>query len=144
MDIEQTQAAIDAYLAALVAREDIAPFFADDTVLTLVEIGQETRGREAVAGAIADLHQRTFDGRPEVGNLIVGEGKAAGEFVFVGTHTGDFAGIPATGRSVRVPYTVFYDLDGGRITALRIQGVASGLVAQLTSAATPAAGAPTP
>ena len=140
----QTQAAIDAYLAALVAREDIAPFFADDAVLTLVEVGQETRGREAVAGAIADLHQRTFDARPEVLNLVVGEGKAAGEFVFAGTHTGDFVGIPATGRSVRVPYTVFYDLEGGRITALRFQGFASGLGAQLTAEATPAAGAPTP
>ncbi len=140
----QTQAAIDAYLAALVAREDIAPFFADDAVLTLVEVGQETRGREAVAGAIADLHQRTFDARPEVANLVVGEGKAAGEFVFVGTHIGDFVGIPPTGRSVRVPYTVFYDLEGGRIAALRIQGFASGLGAQLTAAATPAAGAPAP
>jgi steroid delta-isomerase-like uncharacterized protein len=144
MSLEETQAVIDGYLTALVDREDIAPFFSDDVVLTLVEFGQEIQGREAVAGAIVDLHQQTFDARPEVMNLIVGEGKAAGEFVFIGTHTGEFAGIPTTGRSVQVPYTVFYDLADGQITALRIQGFASGIVAQLTAEATPAAGTPAP
>jgi steroid delta-isomerase-like uncharacterized protein len=144
MSLEETQAVVDAYLTSLVDREDIAPFFIDDVVLTLVEFGQEIQGREAVAGAIVDLHQQTFDARPEVMNLIVSEGKAAGEFVFVGTHTGEFVGIPPTGRSVQVPYTVFYDLADGQITALRIQGFASGIVAQLTAEASPAAGTPTP
>ena len=138
-DAEQTRAALEPYLAALVAREDVAPYFADDVVLTLVEVGQEIRGREAVAGAIAELHQATFDAEPEVSNLVVGESNAAGEFVFVGTHIGEFAGIPATGHAVRVPYTVFYDLADGQIAALRIQGFASGLVAQLTAKATPTA-----
>ena len=142
MDVEQTRAVIEPYVAALGAREDVAPYLADDVVLTLVEVGQEIQGRDAVAGAIAELHQQTFDARPEVINLIVGEGKAAGEFVFVGTHTGEFAGIPATGRSVRVPYTVFYDLADGKITALRLQGFASGLVAAITADAMPAAGTP--
>src|ERR671917_295481 len=66
MSLEETQAVIDGYLTALVDREDIAPFFSDDVVLTLVEFGQEIQGREAVAGAIVDLHQQTFDARPEV------------------------------------------------------------------------------
>ncbi len=140
MDVAQTRAVLDPYLAALVAREDIAPYFADDVVLTLVEIGQEIAGRDAVAGAIDDLHQQTFDARPEVVHLVVSEGSAAGEFVFAGTHTSEFAGIAATGREVRVPYTVFYDLDDGQITALRIYGFASGLMAQLTAEATPTAG----
>lgn len=35
MSAAETQAVIDAYLAALVAREDIAPFFSDDVVLEL-------------------------------------------------------------------------------------------------------------
>ena len=138
-DVEQTRADLERYLTALVAREDVAPYFADDVVLTLVEVGQEIRGREAVANAIAELHQATFDAKPEVTNLVVSEGKAAGEFVFVGTHIGEFVGIPATGRAVRVPYTVFYDLADGQIMALRIQGFASGLVAQLTAEATPTA-----
>ena len=75
----QTRAVIEPYVAALGALEDIAPYLADDVVLTLVEVNQEIQGRDAVAGAIVELHQQTFDARPEVVNLIVGEGKAAGE-----------------------------------------------------------------
>lgn len=66
------------------------------------------------------------------------------EAVFVGTHTGEFVGIPATGRAVAVPYAVFYDLADGEITALRIHGFASGLVAVLTAETTAEAGTPTP
>ncbi len=142
--VEATQSIIDAYLAALVAREDIAPFFSDDVVLDLVDVEQQIQGRDAVAGAIVALHEQTFDARPELTNLIVGEGTAAVEAIFVGTHTGEFAGIPATGRQVAVPYAVFYDVDNGEITALRIHGFASGLVAQLTAEASPAAGTPVP
>ena len=144
MSVTETQSVIDAYLAALVAREDIAPYFSDDVVLELVDIGQQMQGRDTVAGAIVGLHEQTFDARPDLTNLLVGEGTAAVEAVFVGTHTGEFAGIPATGREVAVPYAVFYDLADGEITALRIHGFASGLVAALTAEPSPAAGTPSP
>ena len=74
--------------------------------------------------------------------MVIGEGTAAAEIVFVGTHTGDFAGIPASGQQVAVPYAVFYDLADGKMTALRIHGLATGLVAALTAEATPASTAP--
>lgn len=66
-------------------------------------------------------------------NLLTDEGKAAIEADFVGTHTGEFAGIPATGRLVRVPYAVIYDLHGDQISALRIYFPMSQLIDQLTS-----------
>jgi predicted ester cyclase len=120
MSLEETQAAIDVYLAALVARADIAPSFSDAIVLELVDVNQEIEGREAVAGAIVELHERTFDARPELTNLIVGEGTAAMEAVFIGTHTGEFAGIPASGKAVAVPYAVFYELVEGETTGVAV------------------------
>ena len=45
MSVEETQAAIDAYLTALVAREDIAPFFSDDAMLVLADVDQVIEGR---------------------------------------------------------------------------------------------------
>lgn len=66
-------------------------------------------------------------------NLLVDEGKAALEADFVGTHTGEFAGVQATGRAVRVPYSVVYDLRGDQISKLRIYFPMSLLVEQLTS-----------
>src|SRR5215207_1714757 len=61
MSVDQTQEVIDAYLTALVAREDIAPFFSDDVVVELVDVGQVIQGRDAVAGAIVALHEQMLD-----------------------------------------------------------------------------------
>ena len=52
--------------------------------------------------------------------MIVADGQAAAEFDFVGEHVGEFGGIAATGREVRVPYSVVYDLQGEKIAAVRI------------------------
>ena len=76
--VAQTQAVIEAYLAALVAREDLAPYLSDDVVLELRDVGQRIAGRDAVAAAIAELHQRTFDAHPEVTHRLVGDAQADG------------------------------------------------------------------
>ena len=52
---------------------------------------------------------------------------------FVGIHTAEFAGIAATGRSVRVPIAVSYDLKDGAITSARIYFELPVLMAQLTA-----------
>ena len=55
----------------------------------------------------------------------------AREAVFVGTYFGGFAGIAATGKEVTVPYSVFYELEDGKITNLRIDALVEGIVQQL-------------
>ena len=52
---------------------------------------------------------------------------------FAGTHSGEFAGVPPTGRPVRVPYSVVYDLRDERISALRSYFPMSLLMDQLTN-----------
>jgi predicted ester cyclase len=87
------------------------------------------------------MHQRFFDASPELRSLVCGDGVAAVEAVFVGRHVADFAGVPATGRQVRVPYTMFYELDGDAITELRGYLSMSALLSQLQEpAGRPAAG----
>jgi predicted ester cyclase len=54
---------------------------------------------------------------------------------FVGTHTGEFAGIAATGASLRVPYSVFYVVTDAGLTALRLLPVRQ-MVAELKAAST--------
>ena len=121
---------MDAYLHALTIRASFAEFLTDDVTLDMVGAGMSAQGREQVEGFIRYAHEQAFDGRPELKSLIVDlDGRrAAVEVDFVGRHTGDFAGIPATGRDVRVPYSVHYDLNDGGISALRIYGLAEGLV----------------
>jgi steroid delta-isomerase-like uncharacterized protein len=121
------------YLDALVKRADFPAYFTDDVVATFEGRDQRAEGREAAAQLIRHVHQDAFDARMELKNLLTDQGKAAIEADFAGTHTGEFAGIPATGRKVRVPYSVIYDLRGDQISALRIYFPMSQLRQQLTS-----------
>ena len=68
---------------------------------------------------------------------MVDEHGAAAEAIFVGTHIGDFSGVSATGNSVRVPYSVFYDVDGDKIKSLRIYLPMDQLIAQIGGATEP-------
>ena len=55
----------------------------------------------------------------------------------VGKHTGVFAGIPATGRDVRVPISVAYELEGGLIKHARIYLMVNVLLQQIGPAPAP-------
>jgi steroid delta-isomerase-like uncharacterized protein len=133
---QETEQTIRAYLEALLSGGDFARFFSDDVLWTTMETGEEISGRDAVKGFIIALHSHLFDAKPELRNLIAADGLAAIEAVFVGTHTAEFAGIPATGAEVRLPYSVSYDVSGGKIDALRVYFPISVLIQQLKDAST--------
>jgi predicted ester cyclase len=121
------------YIDALVKRADYPVYFTGDVVATFEGTDQRAVGREAAGQLIRYVHEGAFDARPELKNLLVDDGKAAIEADFVGTHTGEFAGIQPTGRPVRVPYSVVYDIRGDQISALRIYFPMSLLLEQLAS-----------
>jgi hypothetical protein len=54
----------------------------------------------------------------------------------VGTHTGEFAGIAATSASLRVPYSVFYDVTDAGIAGLRAYMPVRQIVAELEASST--------
>ena len=56
-----------------------------------------------------------------------------------GTHRGELMGIPATGKAVAAPGSVFYRVAGGRIAEFRGQVDIMGLMRQLGVIAEPAA-----
>jgi hypothetical protein len=64
---------------------------------------QRADRRDAAGQLIRYVHESAFDARMELKNLLADDGKAAIEADFVGTHTGEFAGIQPTGRAARVP-----------------------------------------
>ena len=115
-----TSKIIRSYLDALVGRGDFGTFFADDVTFDIVGTDQEAHGRQAVSDLITWLHTQAFDASPKVKTLIADDGHAAVEADFVGTHTAEFLGIPPTGKSVNVPYSVIYDIPSDKITALRV------------------------
>jgi steroid delta-isomerase-like uncharacterized protein len=62
----------------------------------------------AKAGGISDLSVRI--------DHLVGEGdKVVARFTLTGTHSGNFQGVPPTGRRVTFPATDIYRFENGRI-----------------------------
>ena len=135
MSTEQVRETMQSYAEALLARGDYGRFFAEEIRFEVVGTGQQAQGAESVEQAIRFLHEVAFDARPEIANVLVDDNAAAAEATFVGRHIGEFAGIGATGRAVRVPYAVFYELDAGTITALRLYMPMDQLLAQIGTAA---------
>jgi steroid delta-isomerase-like uncharacterized protein len=119
MSLESTRETLTAYLKALVSRGPYGQYLTDDVTFTLMGTELEVRGRAAVEQFIRAFHEQAFDAQPELKRTLIGDDLAAVEADFVGTHTGEFLGVPATGRAVSVPYAVVYDLKDGEITALR-------------------------
>jgi|SRR5215212_143890 predicted ester cyclase len=140
MSVEDTQRTMDAYGEDLLGRGSYKRHFADDVRVTIVGTDQEARGPDAAERMIDHLHREAFDAYPEITNAIFAESKALFEALFVGKHVGEFAGIEATGREVRVPYCVVYDLEEEKLKALRLYFPMDVLMRQLGVA--PALGQP--
>ena len=93
---------------------------ADGVVFTHMATGDEHRGPAAVRRMLDYIYHQAFDATADIRSRLVGERQAMIEADLVGKHIGEFAGIPATGRSVRVPFCVVYDLADARIARARV------------------------
>ncbi len=131
MAVELTQRTMRGYLDALLHGGDFGAFFTEDVLWTTMETGERIRGRQAVTDFIVALHTEQFAAAPELRSITYADGVAGLEAVFAGRHVAEFAGIPATGIEVRLPYTVFYSLSGELISELRAYFPILALVAQL-------------
>jgi steroid delta-isomerase-like uncharacterized protein len=63
--------------------------------------------------------------------MIAEENKVAARFSMSGTHLGEFFGVPATGKSIRVQAINFYRLAGDQIVEEYGQPDMLGLLAQI-------------
>ena len=120
MSVEDTRRTMNAYVEDLTKGGPYKRHFSDDVVVSLVGTDQGAEGPDEAEGWINYLHTEAFEAHPELKGVIADDGQAAAEFDFVGKHVGEFGGMSATGREVRVPYSVVYDLEGEKITAVRI------------------------
>jgi steroid delta-isomerase-like uncharacterized protein len=117
MSVEATREVLDRYFAA---DHDDVSMMADDVTFTIMGTGQAHVGPAAIAGMLHWFYHVAFEATAEPRNLVIGDGHAFGEWDLVGRHTGEFAGVPATGKEVRVPLAVAYDVENGRLTRGRV------------------------
>ena len=117
VSIERTREAMHRYWDS--DHQDLS-MMAEDVVFTHMATGDEHRGREGVRRMLDYMYRQAFDATAEFRTRLCGDDQAMVEGDFVGTHIGEFAGIPATGRKVRVPLCVVYDLESGEIKRGRV------------------------
>lgn len=117
-------------------------FTADATVH---DPGRELRGTGPIKAGLADLRA----GFPDIVYAVeaqIAEGDlVASRFRGEGTHSGDFRGVPASGRRFRYTGILLHRFEGGRIAEFWGQSDVLGLMQQLGAtlslpAAPPAAG----
>jgi predicted ester cyclase len=93
---------------------------ADDVVFTNMATGEEHRGVDGVRRMLDYVYHTAIEATAETRSRVYAESQAVLEADFVGTHIGEFAGIPATHRKVRVHLCVVYDLVAGKFMRGRV------------------------
>jgi steroid delta-isomerase-like uncharacterized protein len=115
MSIDRTQEVMERYWD----RGDMTAL-AENVVFTDQATGERREGREAVVAMLRSVYREAFDVRSEDTRIIIGDGHAVREATLVGTHVGEYDGVPATGRSVRIPLCVTYVVEADQIVEGRV------------------------
>ena len=84
-------------------------------------------GKMAHQGSLAAFP----DGRTTTDDLVAEGDKVVERFTFVGTHKGDFLGIPATGKQVKVTGMSIFRIANGKIVEHWGENDGMGLLMQL-------------
>ena len=95
----------------------------------------ELRGKEACKQWANDVRLANRQGFPDfdiiVEDIVAEDDKVVKRFVFTGTHSGEFAGIPATGKRVTMRGITLYRLAGGKVSEIYWNYDVFGLMQQL-------------
>jgi len=128
MSVESTRQTMQRYFNS--EHGDVS-MMAEDVVFTVMATGQENHGRDGVMGMLTYFYHVAFDAAFTPGVVLFGDSNAMTEGDFVGRHIGEFGGIPATGKDVRVPLCVVYDLENDLIKRGRVYFEMPALLQQL-------------
>lgn len=128
MSVESTRTVMEKYANS--EHSDVT-MMANDVVFKIMATGDEHSTPQGVLNMLNFFYHIAFDATAENLNLVVDDGRAALESIFTGTHIGEFAGIPPTGKKVRVPLLVFYDLENDQIKQARVYMDMAAMMAQL-------------
>jgi steroid delta-isomerase-like uncharacterized protein len=88
---------------------------APDLVMHLAELPEPMRGRETWQQGF-ELIKRAFpDLEAQIDDVVAADDRVAVRVSFRGTHSGEFQGIPATGRRIHYVSHEFYRVEDGLI-----------------------------
>jgi steroid delta-isomerase-like uncharacterized protein len=91
----------------------------------------ETPGREGLKQFVTDLHKAWADLNFVVEDQVAEGDKVTTRWTVTGTHQGEFAGVPATGKPVSVSGTNIHRVTDGQIQEAWLDWDALGMMQQL-------------
>ena len=110
---------LEVFLAFIVDHDPA--YYAEDATFQLMADPEPLVGREAIAGIFGALYGGSFtDTHVEIRSLLADGPRVVLEFVYNGTNTGEFMGLPPTGERVSVPIMGIYEVEGEYITHGRV------------------------
>jgi predicted ester cyclase len=130
MSIDSTRATMLRYFDS--NHSDVSTM-AEDVVFTIMATGAEHHGREGVLEILKFFYHVAFDATATTRLTLFGETNAVFEGEFVGKHIGEFAGLRPSGKNVRVPICVVYDLKGNQIWRGRVYFEMPALLQQINA-----------
>jgi steroid delta-isomerase-like uncharacterized protein len=113
MNIELVRAGLEA-LNAGNAGECMA-LAAPDLIMNLAELPEPQRGLQVWRQGFETMKQAFPDLQAHIEDIVATGDKAAVRLRFRGTHSGEFLGIPATGRAIEYVSHEFYRVADGLI-----------------------------
>ena len=91
-------------------------------IVSIVDSGQSVVGVNLARQAFDEILQASYASDATVESLIVGEGNASAEIALTGNVVDAAGTIAEPGRVVRTTYSVFLDMNTGKVTSVHIYG----------------------
>jgi steroid delta-isomerase-like uncharacterized protein len=113
---------------------------APDFVINLAELPEPLRGREVWREGVEQMKRAFPELTGHIEDIFAAGDRVAVRLRFLGTHAGEFLGMPATGRKVEYVSHEFYRVVDGVITEEWICSDMASLLRQLTSSPEPSEG----
>jgi steroid delta-isomerase-like uncharacterized protein len=88
---------------------------APDLIMNLAELPEPQHGREAWRQGFEMMRRAFPDLQAHIEDIFGAQDKVAVRLRFRGTHSGEFLGLPATGRTIEYVSHEFYRIAGGLI-----------------------------
>jgi len=112
--------------------DECLSYVAPDLVINLAELPAPQHGRETWRDGYEMMRDAFPDLQADIEDIVAAQDKVAVRVRFRGTHSGEFLGIPGTGRAVEYISHEFYRIDGGLIAEEWICSDMATLLRQLT------------
>ena len=112
-------------------RLDVADEIVARDFIELDPLPGQRQGREGLKEVLTMMSVGFPDIHWVVDEMVAEEDKVVTRFTWTGTHKGNFLGVPATGKSVKVKGVVIDQLEGGKMSHSRILMDSLGMMQQL-------------